>query len=50
VVFVPQSGDAFCRRIPTTQASSAVVAKAEQDYERSLAIQKKETVKKIELF
>ena len=50
VVFVPQSGDAFCRRIPTTQASVAVVAKAEQEYERSLITQKKEPVKRIELF
>jgi chemotaxis protein CheD len=50
VVFVPQSGDAFCRRIPTTQASAAEVVKAEQAYERSLTAQKKTTVKKIELF
>jgi chemotaxis protein CheD len=50
VVFVPQNGDAFCRRIPTTQANAAEVAKAEQEYERSLAIPKKEPVKKIELF
>lgn len=50
VVFVPQSGDAFCRRIPTTQANAAEVAKAEQEYERSLSIQKKAPVKKIELF
>jgi chemotaxis protein CheD len=50
VVFVPNSGDAFCRRIPTTQASATEVAKAEQDYERSLAVQKKTPVKKIELF
>ena len=50
VVFVPQTGDAFCRRNPTTQASVAGVIKAEQEYERSLAVQKKEPVKKIELF
>ena len=50
VVFVPQSGDAFCRRIPTTQANAADVAKAEQLYESSLILPKKETVKKIELF
>jgi len=50
VVFVPQSGDAFCRRIPTTQANAAEVAKAEQEYERLLAVQKKTPVKKIELF
>jgi chemotaxis protein CheD len=50
VVFVPQSGDAFCRRIPTTQANAAEVAKAEHEYERLLAAQKKAPVKKIELF
>jgi len=50
VVFVPQTGDAFCRRIPTTQANAAEVAKAELEYERSLAAQKKSAVKKIELF
>ena len=50
VVFVPQNGDAFCRRIPTTQASAAEVAKAEQDYEHSLHMPKKTTEKKIELF
>lgn len=50
VVFVPQNGDAFCRRIPTTQANTAEVAKAELAYEASLAAQKKTPVKKIELF
>jgi chemotaxis protein CheD len=50
VVFVPSTGDAFCRRIPTTQASAAEVAKAEQEYESSLLLPKKTTEKKIELF
>lgn len=50
VIFVPQTGDAFCRRMPTTQANAAEVAKAEQDYERSLALPKRTTEKKIELF
>ncbi|MFA6061963.1 MAG: chemotaxis protein CheD [Gallionella sp.] len=50
IVFVPQNGDAFCRRIPTTQNSAAEVARAEQAYESSLTVQKKSTVKKIELF
>ena len=50
VVFVPQTGDAFCRRIPTTQASAAAVAKAEQEYERSLTVKKKEPIQRIELF
>lgn len=50
VVFVPHSGDAFCRRIPTTQAAAAEVALAEQEYERTLAMPKTTTEKKIELF
>ncbi len=50
VVFVPQSGDAFCRRIPTTQANINEVAKAEQAYELSMSKQKKQTEKKIDLF
>jgi len=50
VVFVPQNGDAYCRRIPTTQASAIDVARAEQEYERMLTEKKKTTVKKIELF
>lgn len=50
VVFVPQSGDAFCRRIPTTQANIADVAKAELEYELSMTRQKKAVEKKIELF
>jgi chemotaxis protein CheD len=50
VVFVPNSGEAFCRRIPTTQANATEVAKAELEYERSLALQKKAAEKKIELF
>lgn len=50
VVFVPQTGDAFCRRIPTTQATAAEVAKAEQEYESSLVRPARPTEKKIELF
>jgi chemotaxis protein CheD len=50
VVFVPQTGDAFCRRIPTTQATAAEVAMAEQEYEKSLVQPRKTTEKKIELF
>jgi chemotaxis protein CheD len=48
VVFVPNSGDAFCRRIPTTQSNAAVVALAEQEYETKLS--KPPSMKKIELF
>lgn len=50
VVFVPNSGEAFCRRIPTTQANAAEVARAELEYEHSLAVPKKTPEKKIELF
>lgn len=50
VVFVPNTGDAFCRRIPTTQANVAAVAKAEHEYELSMAQQKKSVGKKIDLF
>lgn len=48
VVFVPQSGDAFCRRIASTQANAEDVAKAELAYENSLVL--KAPAKKIELF
>ena len=51
IVFVPQNGDAFCRRIPTTQANATEVAQAEQAYESTLSAQmKKKEVKKIDLF
>jgi len=50
VVFVPETGDAFCRRIPTTQATATEVAKAEQDYERTLIRPAAAVEKKIELF
>lgn len=50
VVFVPNTGDAFCRRIATTQANVAAVAKAEHEYELSMAQQKKSVEKKIDLF
>jgi len=50
VVFIPQTGEAFCRRIPTTQANTISVAQAELEYERSLSVQKKTVEKKIELF
>ena len=50
VIFLPQNGDAFCRRLPTTQADATAVAKAELDYESSLITPKKTAEKKIELF
>ena len=50
IIFLPRTGDAFCRRIPTTQPDAAQVAKAEQDYENSLGLPKKTAEKRIELF
>ena len=50
VVFVPQTGEAFCRRIPVTQAIAAEVSKEELDYERRLVVPSKPAEKKIELF
>lgn len=50
VVFVPTSGDAYCRRIVNTQSAAAEVTQAEQAYEKTLAKAPKPTEKKIELF
>lgn len=36
VIFVPMTGEAFCKRIPTTQQTAAEVARAELDYEKTL--------------
>lgn len=47
VVWVPNTGDAFCRRSPVNQAAAEVV-KAEAAYEQSLAAQK--ATKRVELF
>ena len=50
VIFVPQTGDTFCRRMSITQASAKEVVSAEQAYEQSLILPKKSAEKKIELF
>lgn len=50
VVFLPQNGEAFCRRRPTTQADAAEVVRAELDYESSLLLPKNAAEKRIELF
>ena len=50
VVFLPENGDAFCRRRPTTQADATAVVNAELDYESSLILPKKSVEKRIELF
>ena len=50
VIFVPQTGDTFCRRMSITQAGAREVVSAEQAYEQSLVLPKKTVEKKIELF
>ncbi|MFA6312169.1 MAG: chemotaxis protein CheD [Sterolibacterium sp.] len=50
VIFVPQTGDTFCRRMSITQANVMDVVNAEQAYEQSLVLPKKTVEKKIELF
>ncbi len=47
IVFDPVTGDAYCRRIPVTQASALELAKAEQDYETAMAVSR---TKRVELF
>ena len=51
VIFTPDGGDAFCRRLPISQPGVQDVVKAERDYEQSLARPTRPaTEKKIELF
>jgi chemotaxis protein CheD len=50
VIFVPQTGDTFCRRTAITQANLTDVVNAELAYEQSLIRPKKTVEKKIELF
>jgi len=50
IVFVPKTGDAFCRRIPTTQDIAATVNREEMAYEKMLIKPACPSVKKIELF
>lgn len=51
VLFTPDGGDAFCRRLPISQPGVQDVVKAERDYEQSLIRPAKPTgEKKIELF
>jgi chemotaxis protein CheD len=47
VVFLPGNGDAFCRRMPVTQAQAIQAVQEEKDYEQSLA---KPAGKRVELF
>jgi chemotaxis protein CheD len=51
VIFTPDGGDAFCRRLPITQPGVQEVVKAERDYEQSLIRPSRPAgEKKIELF
>ncbi|MFH1872332.1 MAG: chemotaxis protein CheD [Pseudomonadota bacterium] len=51
VLFTPDGGDAFCRRLPISQPGVHEVVKAERDYEQSLARPLRPGAeKKIELF
>ena len=50
LIFVPDSGDVFCKLIPNTLASSERVAREEADYALSLATPAPSKEKKIELF
>ena len=50
IVFVPQSGEVFCRRIPTTQISVTEIVREELEYEHSLTEQMKDSVKRIWMF
>ena len=51
VIFTPEGGDAFCRRLPINQPGVQDVVKAERDYEQSMTRPAKPTgEKKIELF
>lgn len=47
VVFLPGNGDAYCRRMATTQALAIQAVKEEKAYEQSLA---KPAAKRVELF
>ena len=51
VLFTPDGGDAFCRRLPISQPGVQDVVKAERDYEQSLIKPARPSAeKKIELF
>lgn len=50
IIFAPNSGDAFCKRIQITQEISSQVAQQEVAYENTLLGPSKPREKKIELF
>ena len=50
VLFLPATGDVFCRRMVTTMATAETIAHEEQSYAAMLAEKPKTSEKKIELF
>lgn len=50
VLFLPMTGDVFCRRMVTNMATAEVIAREEASYAATLAQKPKSTEKKIELF
>ena len=50
VLFVPTTGDAYCRRLVTNMATAEVIAREEKSYADTLLQKPKTTEKKIELF
>lgn len=50
VLFLPTTGDAFCRRMVTNMATAETIAREEQTYAATLTQKPKTSEKKIELF
>lgn len=50
VLFLPTTGDVFCRRMVTNMVTAETIAREEQSYAATLAQKPKTTDKKIELF
>ena len=50
LIFLPTSGDAFCKRMVTNMATAEVIAREEQAYAQTLQQKPAATDKKIELF
>lgn len=50
LLFLPSTGDAYCRRMVTNMAAAEVIAREEQAYAATLVQKARPTDKKIELF
>jgi len=50
VLFLPASGDAFCRRMVTTMATAETIAREERSYAETLLRKPPPGERKIELF